>query len=105
MAAGMDKPEQIARVAGVSTVMARRWLRSRDARISALHLAALSRALRVRMIWLATGESVPQVMGALTAEDIDALSIVSQLNERDRKLWLKAGKRKLPGNSGFAAKP
>jgi hypothetical protein len=53
----------------------------------------VAQALRHRMIWLTTGDSVPQVFGTFTEHDLRALNVLGTLSEHDRERWLKLGER------------
>jgi transcriptional regulator with XRE-family HTH domain len=90
---GLETPEELARLAGVSTLTARRWMNLPVARILATDLAPVARALNVRMVWLTDGSTVPQVGGLLTGEDQEALAILSDLEPDRRREWLDMGKK------------
>jgi hypothetical protein len=56
-------------------------------------LARVCRFLKVRMIWLTAGETVPHVTGLMTPEDLEVLDIVSSLSREQLKEWLDYGKQ------------
>lgn len=56
-------------------------------------LANACRVLRVRMLWLACADAVPQVRATFTQDDVDALTLLDEMTPEERKRWIKLGKR------------
>lgn len=93
MMRGLETPEDLSRLANVSVSSAKRWMNLPEARVLAMDLAPVARALQVRMVWLTDGSTVPQVGGLLTGEDQEALAILSDLEPEQRREWLELGKK------------
>jgi hypothetical protein len=51
----------------------------------------IAQALRHRMIWLTTGDSVPQVFGSFTKADLDVLTIAGALDKKALAVWIRTG--------------
>lgn len=90
---GLEGPAALARIAGISETEARMWLLMEEADVPARLLVPVVKRLRVRMYWLATGESVPQISGTLTEQDREALEIIAGVSRENAAHWLRIGKR------------
>jgi hypothetical protein len=56
-----------------------------------LAFAKVCRALKVRMVYIISGDTVPQLTGTLTKDDARALTILSGLDPEERRKWLRTG--------------
>lgn len=56
-------------------------------------IARVSQSLRVRMIWLTTGRTIPAVTEIFKPEHLTALEIVDSLPSEQVALWLAQGRR------------
>ena len=82
-----------ARLAGVSQDELQRWFALNVADVPAYRLAPICERARIKMQWLVTGRSTPQIVGTLTAADAEALAILSAIPPRKVKFWLGIGRR------------
>lgn len=55
LAAGVTETETLAKRVGVSPQVIRKWLRSKNAALSAENIVSLSEVLNIRVLWLARG--------------------------------------------------
>ena len=95
LAAGTEPtPESLARVTGMSLEEAREvFALSADMPRAVINLAAACQSLKVRTLWVITGETIPQTAGSLTPHDSRALKTLSTLDDDVMQRWLKLGER------------
>lgn len=89
---GLRDPEELAELAGISVRVARRWMHMRKAHVSAARLAPVARALQVRMIWLSTGESIPQISEVLSRQERELLEVADSLAPAQLRTFIAIGK-------------
>lgn len=98
LAKGLRAPEDLARIAGISVPMARRWLRMRAASMSAVKLAPTAESLGVRMLWLASGRGVVQATPTTADEELAALAVAAALHDCGKlERWLDCGRKLVLG--------
>jgi hypothetical protein len=86
-------PETLAKVCDISEQDAELFF-SQSSPPPLLRLwAKVCKKLRVRMVWLVAGDSVPQVTGTLGPEDMRALQIIGSLDKAEAKRWLAVGEQ------------
>lgn len=93
LARGLDPtPENLSRACGITSRDAQMML-SLSELPAICHIAKnVATGLHVRLIWLVSRDTIPQVMGALTADDLEALAILSDLTPEERRKWLRTGR-------------
>jgi hypothetical protein len=57
-----------------------------------LLLARACQRVGVRMVYVVTGQTVPQVTGTMTPRDIEALTIAGSLSEAQFQRWAAMGR-------------
>jgi hypothetical protein len=84
-------PETLAKVCDISEQDAELFF-SQSSPPPLLRLwAKVCKKLRVRMVWLVAGDSVPQVTGTLGPLDMEALRIAGTLDAKQLRAWLRSG--------------
>lgn len=58
-------------------------------------IAIVCRGLQVRMIWVTSGQTIPQPTGLMTRDDVEVLELLESLNPEERGRWIARGKRLL----------
>jgi transcriptional regulator with XRE-family HTH domain len=91
--AGITEAKELAMIAGITPQMARRWMKMPRADVAAWRLAPVAQRLRVRMVWLANGGTIPHVTGMLGREEVEALTILGALDDGARRRWIERGYR------------
>jgi hypothetical protein len=84
-------PEVLAKECGISAQDAELLFSAPLPSILALW-AVVCVKLRIRMLWVLTGRSVPQVSGTLGPQDLEALQILGRLDDKARRAWLRTGR-------------
>lgn len=87
--------EQVAalvRAGDVTALEARRWLRMRQAEVSASRLARVAICLDVKTIWLALGIGLPQTSRLLDDDERQAVDVANSLDRTQVQRWLACGR-------------
>jgi transcriptional regulator with XRE-family HTH domain len=94
LAAGISTPMQLAKSCGVSRQTAAKWLKMREAHVSAIYMLKISECLHVRMRWLIEGKGVAG-WGLHAKEDEleTALMILERLPPERLREWLACGEK------------
>lgn len=94
LARGLDPtPESLARVAGISPQNAALLLTMDRVPELVSDIGKAAMGLQVRMLWLTTGETIPQITSTLSPDDAAVLAMSDALDTEKRRRWLSRGKR------------
>lgn len=88
-AAGVETPEQLAKLCGVNGRTAGRYMLLEEADMSARIALKLARGLNVRLGWLIDGELPVRLSSAA----LEAAVVVDAMNEQQARRWLAYGRR------------
>lgn len=86
-------PENLARLGGISVSRAAAVIElCRDMPQEVVDLATLCQKLGVRMRYVVSGGTMPQVFGNLARDDLTFMQIFDALEPDERRQWFKVGK-------------
>lgn len=94
LAKGLEAtPENLSRVSGLSLEDAAMFLSMGEPPEIVSKFAKAAKALDVRLIWLSTGATRPQISEAFKPEEMRAFDLLSDLDASNLRRWLRFGGR------------